>query len=251
MTTSVTKILKRIWGVYFYLVFSALLLIMFPLFWLVLRKESMYPLANRLRKVWAYGILILTGIFPKINGSFRMRNDQPAIICANHTSTLDIVLFGILLGDRYRFVAKADFVSIPIFGLFFKTIDLPVDRSTKKGAYRAYIKSKEALDKGYHLVMFPEGTTSQDPPNLMPFKNGPFKLAIDQQVPIVPVTFVNHWELFYYDDGFDGKPGIARTVIHDSISTEGITDPEALKEKVYSTIETPIKEAYEGQYTIG
>ncbi len=100
--------------------------------------------------------------------------------------------------------------------------------------------------------MFPEGTTSANPPNLVSFKNGPFKLAIDQHVPIVPITFMDNWKLFHYDLGFYGKPGLTRTVIHEPIDTKQMTsdDVPLLKERVYSIIESTLKEEYESQFKI-
>lgn len=79
------------------------------------------------------------------------------------------------------------------------------------------------------------------------FKNGPFKLAIENQVPIVPITFMNNWLLL--PDDFQnriGHPGIARVIIHEPIPTTGMTenDLEGLKEKVYQVINRPIEEGY-------
>jgi len=79
------------------------------------------------------------------------------------------------------------------------------------------------------------------------FKNGPFKLAVEKQVPIVPITFMNNW-LLLPDDFYRriGHPGIAKIILHDPIPTIGMTedDIDALKEKVYRVINAPIEERY-------
>lgn len=79
------------------------------------------------------------------------------------------------------------------------------------------------------------------------FKNGPFKLAVEKQVPIVPITFMNNW-LLLPDDFYRriGHPGIAKIILHDPIPTIGMTedDIDALKEKVYRVINAPIEARY-------
>lgn len=72
-------------------------------------------------------------------------------------------------------------------------------------------------------------------------------LAIEKQVPIVPVTFMNNWVLL--PDDFQhrvGQPGLARVIVHPHIDTKGMTldDIETLKQKVYEIIDRPLRETY-------
>ncbi len=115
-------------------------------------------------------------------------------------------------------------------------------------AYRAFKKAEENIKEGKNVVIFPEGMISEHyPPGLQPFKNGPFKLAIDQHVPILPVTICNNWKLMW-DDGrkYGSNPGICDIYIHAPISTAGMVadDSEGLKEQVYNLINTRLH-AYE------
>ena len=81
------------------------------------------------------------------------------------------------------------------------------------------------------------------------FKNGPFKMAIEHQVPIVPVTMADNWKILYVD-GWKayGRPGIARVFVHSPIETKGMTldDVEPLRQKVYRVIEEKLREFGEG-----
>ena len=103
---------------------------------------------------------------------------------------------------------------------------------------------EKKLDEGLSQVIYPEGTIS-DKGKLRPFKNGAFKLAVEKQVPIVPVVNLNNWK-FLENGGFfksNGRPGIPRIVVGDPINTEGMTEaniPE-LKEKVITFINSELE----------
>jgi 1-acyl-sn-glycerol-3-phosphate acyltransferase len=93
-------------------------------------------------------------------------------------------------------------------------------------------------------TIFPEGMISENyPPVLQPFKNGPFKLAIEQGVHILPVTICNNWNLMW-DDGkrYGTSPGICDIWVHAPIDTSclTLTDAEDLKAKVYGVISTQL-----------
>ena len=90
------------------------------------------------------------------------------------------------------------------------------------------------------IVIFPEGKIGDDyPPILHEFKNGPFRLAIEHQIPIIPVSIDSIWKLMW-DNGFKygSKPGIGQLWVHEPIETKGMTvdDADALKDRVYETI---------------
>jgi 1-acyl-sn-glycerol-3-phosphate acyltransferase len=81
---------------------------------------------------------------------------------------------------------------------------------------------------------------------MKPFKDGAFRLAIEKQVPIVPITFLDHWRLFGEPENLTSRarPGIARAVVHPAIHTKGLTEADlvALRRKVYEVIEGPLLE---------
>lgn len=169
----------------------------------------------------------------------------PYIICANHTSYLDIVLTYCLFRDYFVFMGKIELNKVPLFNIFFKDMNILVDRKSVTGSHRAFLKAAQEIDKGHCVALFPEGTISQKAPQMLPFKNGAFKLAIEKQVPIVPVTFINNWNLLE-DKAFwksRCRPGVATVVIHPFIETKGMTEEDllSLKSKVFETINQPLK----------
>jgi len=164
---------------------------------------------------------------------------QPCVFCANHTSYLDIIVSYIVIPNYFVYMAKQELDKAPLFRIFFKKMNILVDRKSKIGSHKAFVKAGEEIDKGHSVFLFPEGTISKDG-ILKPFKNGPFKLAIEKQIPIVPITFANNWTILQ-NGGFlkaTGCPGVAKVVIHDAIETKGMTEENLvdLRTKVHEKI---------------
>ncbi len=136
-------------------------------------------------------------------------------------------------------MAKAELLKAPLFKIFFKGLDIPVNRKSKMDAHKSLQKSRDAIDMGRSMVIYPEGTISENG-ILMPFKNGAFKLAIDKQVPIVPIVNLNNWMLLQNGGYFksNGCFGIAKVVILEPIPTIGLTDDNLvdLRDQVFKLI---------------
>src|SRR6476660_9612434 len=147
----------------------------------------------------------------------------------------------LLVKKNMVFMGKEELLKNFVTGIYFRTIDIPLNRESKMSAFRAFKKAEESIKEGKHVIIFPEGMISEHyPPILQPFKNGPFKLAIDQGVPILPITIHNNWELMW-DDGarYGSKPGICDIYIHAPIVTTGMlpADAENLRDEVFNMME--------------
>lgn len=123
-------------------------------------------------------------------------------------------------------------------------MNVTVDRENKISSHKAFIKLAEQVDKGNCVGIFPEGTISKNAPKLIPFKSGPFKLAIGKKTPIVPVTFLNNWKLLERGTFLKGKgrPGKAIVIINSAIETgENHSEySEILMKKTFQIIESNI-----------
>lgn len=138
-------------------------------------------------------------------------------------------------------MGKEDLLENPVTGIFFRTIDIPVNRDSKMSSFRAFKKAKENLLAGMSLIIFPEGKIGDDyPPVLHEFKSGPFRLAIELNIPIVPVTSINTWKVMW-DDGslYGSKPGICDIYVHKPIETKhlNVQDADQLRMTVYGIIQ--------------
>jgi len=225
---------------------AAYFIVLYPSLYYFSRRPGRYSKMNKVRRVFSFLTSFSAGIV------FRFQFKQPVdwrgqyIVCANHSSNLDITAMSLLMRSHYAFMGKEELLKNPVTSLFFKTIDIPVNRESRIGAYRAFKRAAEYLKTGMSLVIFPEGKIADVyPPALQPFKNGPFRLAIEHNVPIIPVSIKNIWQLMW-DDGwkYGTRPGIYNICVHEPITTAGlgIEDTDALRDQVYQVIKQGIDE---------
>jgi len=234
------KLLKKV-HIYLYVVSVALTYFLaWPFFKLLSLKPSGYEAMNKIRRFWGFISSALVGFFFKFDYEEPIDWSKTYIICPNHTSNLDIAAMCLLVKSDYCFLGKEELVDGLVTGLFFKTVDIPVNRDSKMSSYRAFKKAGEKLTHGKSVIIFPEGKISDVyPPRLHEFKNGPFKLAIELKIPIIPVSSPNTWKMLW-DDGtkYGTKPGVCHFYVHKPIDTTNLTadDADALRDKVYGII---------------
>jgi 1-acyl-sn-glycerol-3-phosphate acyltransferase len=108
---------------------------------------------------------------------------------ANHQSMLDIVALFVALRDTpFAFAAKRELYKVPFIGWYLRLAGfIEVDRNNRERAMASYQKAAVLLQDGLVICIYPEGTRSLDG-SILPFKKGPFVLALESQVPIVPVA---------------------------------------------------------------
>jgi 1-acyl-sn-glycerol-3-phosphate acyltransferase len=229
-------IFSPIWKIWFVLCFAIPFLILFPIFYFALVTKK-FDLVFKLKRVWARIISTGSFLFPIISYQTKKHKlPQPCIIVSNHTSYLDIVFCPFYVDHTAVFMGKYELLKIPLFKYFFVYLDIPVNRKSIKNSHKAFSDAGDKLDQGLSVVIYPEGTISENG-KLRPFKNGAFKLAVEKQVPIIPVVNLNNW-LFLQNGGFfksNGKPGVPMIYVGDPIITLGMTekDIDGLKEKVH------------------
>jgi 1-acyl-sn-glycerol-3-phosphate acyltransferase len=234
-----------LWKVLFLLHFIITLALLYPLFYLFLSRKEWYKLAFKLKRFWAHLLVFPLGIFYRVDYRFKPIAGKTYVYCANHTSYIDIILSYCMLEHYFIFMGKQELEKVPLFNIFFKDMNILVNRKSITGSYQAFQRASQELKMGHSVILFPEGTISRRAPILKDFKSGAFRLAIDEQVEIVPITFENNWK-FLQDKAFlqgNMRPGIAKMVIHQPISTKGLTekDVETLKMQVKHIIEEPLK----------
>lgn len=129
--------------------------------------------------------------------------------------------------------------------IFFKSVDIPVNRKSNVSSFRAFKRAGERLQNGITLMIFPEGIIPNNyPPELHPFKNGPFRLAIEQKIPIIPVSSLNTWKILWDDGAKHGStPGICKIFVHQPIETTHLTveDTDTLRDNVQNIIRQKIE----------
>ncbi|HEX6964696.1 MAG TPA: lysophospholipid acyltransferase family protein, partial [Gemmatimonadaceae bacterium] len=136
--------------------------------------------------LWCRIILRMSGVKVVVHDAQHMQHDQAAVYVGNHVSWFDVFALGLVL-PRFRFVAKKELASLPVFGRAVKEVAaIFIDRQNRRAAFDAYADAAKQIQAGTSVVVYPEGTRGRSYA-LRPFKKGPFVLAIAAQVPIVPV----------------------------------------------------------------
>ena len=238
---------RTLWKIWYVLNFLITLVVLYPAFLVLLSNEQWFGTAFRLMRFWARWLCYGSGIFPSVRYEGSVLDiPSPCVLVSNHCSYLDIVLSYIALPDYFVFVGKQELDKAPLFRIFFKRMNILVNRKSTVDSHKAYVKAGERIDSGKNVFIFPEATISSSG-KLIPFKNGAFKLALDKQVPIVPLVFPDNWKLLQ-NGGFlkaNGRPGLARVYVRKAIDTKGMTNADLipLREKTKQIIQETLEAA--------
>lgn len=140
-------------------------------------------------------IVSCSGVRIDIKGIDQLHRKVPVIIVANHQSVCDIFLMGSLVAEPFKFIGKKEFLAIPFIGWILRfSQHITFNRNNRKQSMKAVKQAGEALDQGFSIVVFPEGTRTSDG-EIKAFQSGPFYLAIKKQVPVVPIRLCGFREV--------------------------------------------------------
>lgn len=192
---------RRVYLIYSAVVFFSLFVCLIPLF-LVAIWFNLPTFAVSLNRYWGKLFYTLIGISTQVENKHLLDKKTTYIFCPNHFSFLDITLMP-LLPVPFKFVGKVSISAIPVFGYFYKKFHITVDREKLKDRYATYHKSIDALKKGHSLTVFPEGGINTSHTYTMSrFKEGPFRMAIETGVPLVPISIIDNWAILPDDEKF-------------------------------------------------
>jgi 1-acyl-sn-glycerol-3-phosphate acyltransferase len=157
------------------------------------RRGGVYDQAARR---WSKKVLKASGVTVNVNGTEHLpEHNNPVVYVSNHQSFFDILALAATLPGTYRFVAKKELAKVPVFGGAIKAAGhIYIDRQRRQAAFESYEKAAKVIKEGLSALVFAEGTRSRTG-NLLPFKKGPFVLAIAAQVPVVPVYCANTFDI--------------------------------------------------------
>ena len=187
--------------------------------------------------IWSRLHTYLVPVKVAVSGREHIRPGQSYVIVANHQSTFDIfILYGFLNID-FKWVMKQELRRVPGIGIGCEKVGhIFIDRSNHAAAMASIEEAKRKTVNGTSVIFFPEGTRSLDG-KIMAFKKGAFKMALDLELPILPVT-LNGTRNVLPCNTLDIFPGRVEMKIHEPISVEGLGDGDigALMKKVRQTM---------------
>jgi 1-acyl-sn-glycerol-3-phosphate acyltransferase len=178
----------------------------------------------------------LTGVRVQTLGLERLDPQRTYIFMSNHVSNLDPPITIVLIPRRASVLVKKELFRVPILGRAMRMGSLlPVDRGNRDAGIEAVRAAKEVLRQGLNMLIYVEGKRSFDG-KLLPFKKGPFYLATECGVPVVPITITGTHEVMP-KGRFAIKPGLVTVNFHPPIEPEKFGDREQLMERVRVVID--------------
>ncbi|MTI30343.1 1-acyl-sn-glycerol-3-phosphate acyltransferase, partial [Cytophagales bacterium RKSG123] len=225
-----------LYSIYSFLVFCLVFIFLFPLFLIIIQRKKWHKYAMRLNSIWATVVFFLWGKKMEIVYEESLKKGESYVFCPNHFSFLDIATMA-KTPTYFCFVGKSSIAKVPVFGYMFRKLHITVDRNDMRSRYETILKARQAIEEGFSLVMFPEGgMVTSNPPQMGRFKDGAFRVAIEKQIPVIPVTIPYNWILLPDKKIPLMRRGKTKVIYHQPITTTGMTmeDLPKLKNRTYS-----------------
>lgn len=188
-----------IWRIWFYCWVTGTIIVAFPILLVVTSRKNWYSHFYKIAHIWGKIILFVMGFRKQVKFAQKLENKTSYMFCANHTSMIDIMLMLSVVKNPLVFVGKAELGKIPLFGYFYKRTCILVDRNSISSRKKVFVEAEQRLKMGQSICIFPEGGVPDDESILLDeFKNGAFVLAIEHNIPLVPMSFYDCKKRFSY-----------------------------------------------------
>jgi 1-acyl-sn-glycerol-3-phosphate acyltransferase len=179
----------------------------------------------------------LAGVRVQVIGREKVDPARTYIFMSNHASNIDPPLLLPLIPRRTSVIVKKELFRYPILGKTMRLGSLvPVDRGDREAGIAAVRAAGEVIRRGINMTIYVEGKRSLDG-KLLPFKKGPFHLAMESNVPVVPITISGSHDVMP-KGRFAVKAGTVSVIFHDAIEPKDFGSRECLTERVREAIES-------------
>ncbi|MDX2196137.1 MAG: 1-acyl-sn-glycerol-3-phosphate acyltransferase [Cytophagales bacterium] len=236
-----TKILSKVYFFYATIVFLVVFLILYPFFFISVQHRNLYMLGHWTNRIWGYMVLTLCGIPYIIQNKPKVK--VPVVYCANHSSYIDIPALYCAIFENINFIGKASLAKVPLFGYMYSRLHIIVDRRNAQSKFESIDKAMEAIAQGISVVVFPEGTIpSHASRQMIPFKDGAFRIAIEKQVCIVPVVLPHNHYILPDIKSMMAHWRTCKVIFLAPVDTTGynISQIQELKQNVYQAMQTEL-----------
>jgi 1-acyl-sn-glycerol-3-phosphate acyltransferase len=175
--------------------------------------------------LWARGVAKCMGLSFSAYGVEKITPGTSYIVTPNHQGNADILALVLTLPIRFRWVIKKELLKIPLFGQALGcTGAISLDRSDRLKAVQSLQEGAEKLKGGWSVLIYPEGTRSSDE-NLQPLKKGAFMMAVQNDIPILPVTCNGAFRVLPKKT-IVFRPGHIEVRVGDPIETKGLCEQD-------------------------
>lgn len=225
-------------------VLNAAILGVLTLFWSVVALVCL-PFTYRrgvsyIARLWGKTVLPLVGVQVEIEGADQVFDAPAYLVMANHTSHFDVLCLYANLPVETRPVAKRELAYIPIFGWLLRAgAAIMIDRGNREKAVASIERAGRTIRRGRSVLLFPEGTRTP-PGEVGPLKKGPFHLALEAQVPILPVGVIGTGEVLLPGD-WRIRPGRVTVRVGRPIPTAGLVDEGPDRERLMEEVAAALR----------
>ncbi|HPN20141.1 MAG TPA: lysophospholipid acyltransferase family protein, partial [Chitinophagales bacterium] len=184
------KFVYSIWTVVSFLLLTIPMMIGYLLLKLIPYQKQIngvYVINRTAIFIWS----IMVGMRYKIRGLENIDKQQTYVVVINHINAADMMATAYGQRVNAKPLVKRELTLVPGLGQLFTLMCLPVDRSSREARNASKVRMLNELKQGISVLIFPEGTRNRTKEPLLPFFDGAFELAIDAQVPILPVVLTN------------------------------------------------------------
>src|SRR5688572_22806093 len=241
------KLLNSVWQILFALNFLGWMLFFYWPLRFYFAKEKRWPMAMKIQRFFAGWLRVTLGIKTVVTYEENLDPKKVYIYTPNHSNFIDILTGYKFIPNYFHFMAKGSLAKLPLFKVFFWKTHIPFDRSSKTESSAAFQRAVEDIKKGYSILVYPEGTQNKNEGILLPFKTGAFRMAIDTNTPIVPVTTLNSFDILPHEKQLlktkRGGPGKLHIKVGKPIyPADYNNDMHQLQEKVYNIVLSNLQE---------
>ena len=139
------------------------------------------------RNLWSPVLLWAGGARLVVHGAENVDPERPTIYVSNHQSTIDIPALTMAVRVNFRYVAKHQLLYVPFVGWYLWLAGhILINRANRASAVASLDRAARKIRRGISIALYPEGTRSEG--EILPFKKGPFALALEAGVAVCPVT---------------------------------------------------------------
>jgi len=181
--------------------------------------------AYHISRWWCWAVAKAMGLSFTIKGTEKVVPGKSYIITPNHQSNADILALLVTLPMKFRWVIKKELLRIPLFGWGLgRTGAISLDRSDRVKSVRRLQEGSSKLVDGWSVLIYPEGTRTTDG-EVKEFKKGPFMMAVQTGIPILPVTCNGAFKILPKKTILF-RPGNISITIGNPITTEGLSEKD-------------------------
>ena len=166
--------------------------------WIIAKFNKYAADLSQLRMVqWAFRvILFICGTKVTVIGEENVPKDQPVLYVGNHRSYFDIIITYARCPRLTGYISKKDLEKVPLLRTWMRRLHcLFIDRENVKEALKTILAGIENVKNGISMCIFPEGTRNKTDAQMLPFKEGSFKIAEKTGCPIIPISITNSAEI--------------------------------------------------------